>query len=193
MNIELYKQNQGIIQTTGRIPQGLMPTTKEDSVMVLAQYPNEYYATLKPVSIKECITSPVCTLGAFRRATSNDHTGDMTVKAIVLMMLTDIVAFFNVGKTMTPNQLAQTTELIIENYVFLKIDDFKLLFTNAKKGDYGKVYDRIDGNIMISWIDTYLNDRMNAGESMSYLEHDKVKANEKRGGSFLEIVQQHSK
>lgn len=193
MNIELYKQNQGIIKTTGRIPLSLMPTTKEDSVMVLAQYPNEYYATLKPANMKECINSSVCTLGAFKRATSNEQTGDMTVKGIVIMMLTDIVAFFNVGKTMNPNQLAQTTELIIDNYGFLKIDDFKLIFTNAKKGDYGKVYDRLDGNIMISWIDTYMNDRMSAGENMSYLEHDKVKANEKRGGSFLEVIQQFSK
>ncbi len=191
MEIEIYKQNRDLIKQSGRIPSEIMPKTKEESIICLSEYGKEYYATLKPANVTECINSPVCTLGAFKRATSNETTGDMTVRAIVLLMLTDCVSFFNVGKTMTQPQLAQTAEMIIDDYGFLKIDDFKLLFTYAKKGYYGQLYDCIDGNVIIRWIETYLNDRMNAGEQMSMREHEAI--NDKTYPSFVEIHNERKK
>ena len=41
-------------------------------------------------------------------------------------IIIDVVMFFNVGKIMNDNQAAQTADLIIEEYYFLKPDDFKL-------------------------------------------------------------------
>ena len=191
MDLEIVKQKHEIIKSTGRIPMSLMPTTREESVMICNEYPVEFYATLKPVKVEECINSPVCTLGAFRRATSNDDMGDMTVRAFVLIMLTDCVSFFNIGKTMTEVQLAQTAEMIIDDYGFLKIDDFKLMFTYAKKGYYGAMYDCIDGNVILRWIEVYLKERMNVGESISSLDHDKVRSNEREAPSFMEIAMKY--
>ena len=159
--------------------------------MICNEYPVEFYATLKPTNVTDCINSPICTLGAFKRATTNDDYGDMTAKAMVLIMLTDCVSFFNVGKTMTEPQLAQTTDLILDNYGFLKLDDFKLLFTYAKKGFYGKLYDCIDGNVILCWIESYLIDRMKTGEEMSSQDHDKVRSNEKESKSFMDISIEH--
>ena len=45
---------------------------------------------------------------------------------------------------MSAVQVAQTADLVIEEFYYLKPDDFKLCFTQAKKGIYGKLYDRID-------------------------------------------------
>lgn len=185
--IEIYKKNESIILSTGRIPMDLMPKTKEESIVLLAQYPEQYYETLKPATVKECILSPVCTLGAFNRATTNERTGDMTVKATVLHMLTDLVSFFNVGKTMSQVQLAQTAEIIIDTYGYLKIDDFKFCFSSAKKGLYGVTYDRLDGNVIITWIEQYLADRMSVADNLSYSEHSSMKANERNSQSILEI------
>ena len=67
--------------------------------------------------------------------------------------------FFNVGKIMNDNQAAQTADLIIEEYYFLKPDDFKLCFNRAKKGLYGKVYDRIDGAVILEWLGRYEKER----------------------------------
>jgi hypothetical protein len=193
MNLEIFKEKHDIIKSSGRIPMSLMPMTKEESVMICNEYPVEFYATLKPANVAECINSPICTLGAFKRATSNDDMGDMTVRAFVLIMLTDCISFFNIGKTMTEPQLAQTAEMIIDDYGFLKIDDFKLLFTYAKKGYYGAMYDCIDGNVILRWIESYLTDRMTTGSSMSDLEHDKIRSNEREAPSFMEIEMKHKK
>lgn len=185
MDLQIYRQNGDIIKRLGKIPTDLIPKTKEESIICLAEYGKEYYATLKPRDANECINSPVCTLGAFKRATTNEETGDTTVRAIVLLMLTDCVSFFNVGKTMTQPQLAQTADMIIDDYGYLKIDDFKLLFTYAKKGYYGQLYDCIDGNVILLWIEKYVNDRINAGEAMSDREHDAI--NDKNYPSFQDI------
>lgn len=42
----------------------------------------------------------------------------------------------------------------------LLYDDFKLCFNNAKRGKYGRVYDRIDGNIIYEWLQKYSEERV---------------------------------
>lgn len=191
MDIELYKQSGEIIIATGRIPKNLMPATRDESVIVLAQYPKQYYATLKPRTINECLLSNVCTLGAFNRATTNDITGDMTARAMVLLMITDIVEAFNVGKTMTDGQQAQTADLIIDNYGYMKIDDFKYCFTQGKMERYGKVYDRLDCGVIIGWIEAYMADRFLAADNTSYSEHVSNGRVERTSESIMEIARRN--
>ena len=65
---------------------------------------------------------------------------------------------------MNENQLAQTINLLVEDFYYLNIEDFKLCFNNAKKGRYGKIYDRIDGMIIYEWVRMYAEDRVKAAE-----------------------------
>jgi len=97
--------------------------------------------------------------------------GDMKINAILVVVVTDLVDFFNVGKTMSPQQVASTVILIREEYPYFRIEDFKLCFTNAKKGIYGKVYDRIDGAVILEWLDKYSLERQKA----FYYFHNKDK------------------
>ena len=61
---------------------------------------------------------------------------------------------------MGQEQLVQTIQLIIEDFYYFNIEDFKLCFNNAKRGKYGKIYDRIDGNVIYGWIEAYANERV---------------------------------
>lgn len=84
-------------------------------------------------------------------------------------------------------QMAQTADLIIDEYFFLKPDDFKLCFSNAKKGIYGKVYDRIDGQVIFEWLNAYNRDRALEAESLSVNEAAKYKNDpSERTSSILE-------
>jgi hypothetical protein len=85
--------------------------------------------------------------------------GEFRANALIFFIVNDLVNFFNVGKTMDANQIQQTVELIREEYPHLTIEDFKLCFTNAKKGLYGQLYDRIDGQIILGWLERYANSR----------------------------------
>ncbi len=60
---------------------------------------------------------------------------------------------------MGAEQVKQTVELIIEDYKHLKPEDFKACFNNAKKGHYGKLFDRLDGQIIMQWLCEYDNER----------------------------------
>lgn len=73
----------------------------------------------------------------------------------LIFSLTD---FFNVPK-MTDGQVAETTSLLMDEFYYLKPEDFKLCFTNAKKGNYGQIFNRIDGQILFEWLNKYMVER----------------------------------
>lgn len=57
------------------------------------------------------------------------------------------------------DQVRQTADMILEDYSHFKPEDFKLCFSRAKKGHYGKLYDRLDGQIIMGWLMDYDNER----------------------------------
>ena len=66
-------------------------------------------------------------------------------------------------------QIATTCDLIIETYPYYKLEDFKLCFKNSMrhKNGYDKLYDRLDGAIIMDWLKVYDNERTEAGMNMS--------------------------
>jgi hypothetical protein len=99
----------------------------------------------------------------------------MKAKALLVFIVTDALSCFNVGKTMNDTQIALMVELILEEYYFLKPDDFKLMFKQAVMCVYGQVYDRIDVQVICSWLQQYCNDRALCADIISYQEHIQVK------------------
>lgn len=72
---------------------------------------------------------------------------------------------------MNADQVMKTVELILEDFSHLKPDDFKLCFNRAKKGYYGKAYDRIDGMVIFEWLQVY------EFEKSDEIEHYREKEN----------------
>ena len=108
---------------------------------------------LRPSTALDVLKSESPSLAKLK-ATLNDD-GENAVKAILSILVSDLVNFFSIGKTMNVPQIGQTIDLILEDYSTMKPDDFKLCFTRAKKGYYGKVYDRIDGQVILGWLSQY--------------------------------------
>jgi hypothetical protein len=163
-----------VIRKTGRIPSELMPKSEEMSVRCFAQWPKQYYSSLKPAKISDVFASPVCTLGKFRR-----ESGEEKAISLLVIILSDVTEFFNVGNSMNANQTLTTAEMILDAYGWLKIDDFKLCFSQAKRGMFGQVY-RMDGNVILSWIGTYIRDRIRSADEMSYARHCSDKERDSR-------------
>ena len=113
-----------------------------------------YYKALHPKTVNDVFQSPSCSI-----AVMNKNFGEMKLRAFMVNIIIDLVMLFNVGKTMKDTQAAQTADLIIEEFYFFKPDDFKLCFNRAKKGLYGKVYDRIDGAVILEWLGRYEQER----------------------------------
>jgi len=81
--------------------------------------------------------------------------GESYVKALLTLLIIDTADFLSVGKSMSNNQVMQTVNLILEDYWHYKIDHFVLCFNRAKKGYFGKQYDRIDGQVIFSWLEQF--------------------------------------
>ena len=91
-------------------------------------------------------------------------------------------------------QMAQTADLILDEFYYLNIEDFKLCFNMAKSGKFGKVYDRIDGQVIMDWLSTYLNMRIETVVSGNEQKHASIKSQEKNAKSILDInAEIHSK
>lgn len=128
--------------------------------------------------------SPSCSL-----AIINKEFGEGHLRSFMVKILNDVLDFFSVGKSMGAVQVATTADLIIEEYYFLKPDDFKLCFNQAKKGQYGKVYDRIDGQVIFDWLSAYVSDRMHTAREQSISVSDSFKGgNHERTSSLLEAT-----
>lgn len=74
--------------------------------------------------------------------------------------------YFNLQQPMKPQQLMLTAELIIEKYYYLRVEELRICFRMAMMGEFGTVYNRIDGQIFFEWILKFLPTRQNVTDQM---------------------------
>ena len=97
--------------------------------------------------------------------------GQAGARAVVVYLLTEALEFFNVRETMNDAQVAITVDLILEEYPHLKTDDLKLCFRRAMKLRYGELYNRIDGQVVLGWLQKYHRERCAEADYIGYNEH----------------------
>ena len=119
-------------------------------MIIWAQSPQVSYKAIQITNYEQIFLSKSPSFLTIKNCIGNEK-----AHSIIIIMLLDIIKFFNVGKSMDATQTDQTASLIESTYPHYKIEDFKFCFDNAKKGKYGKVYDRIDGHIILSWLEKY--------------------------------------
>jgi len=97
--------------------------------------------------------------------------GKELMTSVLSAIIGETAVFFSIKNQITPNQIKQTCEMIAERYYYLKLSDLKLCFFRGRMGDYGKVYDRMDGGVILDWIAQYNEARMRTSESLSQENH----------------------
>lgn len=81
------------------------------------------------------------------------------VEALLIVWLTDLCNWFNVGKNMNSAQIKQLAGFVYNGYYWMTIQEFKVFFTRAKSNYYGQLYDRLDGAIILGWLDHFERER----------------------------------
>lgn len=66
---------------------------------------------------------------------------------------------FNIGKNMNAPQILDTAKVIAQEYYFMKASELKYVLNKAKTGHYGQMYDRLDGPLILGWLNTYMHER----------------------------------
>lgn len=94
---------------------------------------------------------------------------------IIEIQIMDVLDFFNLKTSMSPNQIHQTAELILKAYYWITIPDITLCLQNAKLGQYGKLYAAIDGQVILLWFEKYAIERSNLVEDIAEGLHNERK------------------
>ena len=91
------------------------------------------------------------------------------------ILIDQVQLFFNVSMPMSPAQIGITCDLILERFGNYKLQDFQICFRKAMAGDYGKLYNRIDGAIIIEWLYQYDAERTEEIIKLREREHVETK------------------
>jgi pantothenate kinase len=98
----------------------------------------------------------------------SDRLPELSIKVglgnMIKILMAEIVKFqncYNVIRPMNPDQIAQCSFSIIQTAEedFLSLEDVILFFEGAKQGKYGKVYDRLDQQIIFEMLEVYRDER----------------------------------
>lgn len=114
-----------------------------------------YWINLQPTTAIQAFSAQTQSIARIKK-----EMGDLMINAFLTLALTELVESFNIGKTMNQQQIVFTVEAIKTDYYFLKPEELKYCFNNAKKGKYGVMYDRIDCAVICDWIEKYLEERL---------------------------------
>lgn len=97
-------------------------------------------------------------------ATLSKYQSEALAIGILCKLIGDTCDFFNVGGNMTDAQIQQTAIMIIDSYHWFNVYDFTLCFKNGKAFKYGKLYDRLDGAVLLEWLAKYNEERLGAAQ-----------------------------
>lgn len=83
------------------------------------------------------------------------HEGVESVRRILTNSIDQLQTYFSLERIMTPYQVEMTTELIEETFYYFSPEDFRKCFRGAMSGKYGKIYNRLDGAVIMEWLRAY--------------------------------------
>jgi len=86
---------------------------------------------------------------------------------IMVAMMDMCQQYFNLQQPMNAQQLALTAELMLEDYYYLRVDELQVCFRMAMKGEFGPVYNRIDGQVFFEWIRKFMTKRQAISERIN--------------------------
>lgn len=118
---------------------------------------------------------------------NDKEVGEIKVKALLTLLITECLDYFSVTNSMSDSQIAITVNFIIDDYVCYKPDFFMLCFDNAKKFRYGKNYNRIDGQIIFEWLQQADEEFTAEIENQRIREHKKVTSTTVNYGDYSTI------
>lgn len=86
-----------------------------------------------------------------------DQYGAKRIHGILVVMITQFCNSFNVIRPMTAEQIVDCAGEILNtsHEDFLSVEDIMIFFQGAKMGKYGKVFDRLDQQIIFSMLEVY--------------------------------------
>lgn len=129
-----------------------------------------YWESIKPKSVIDVFNPELPSI-----YTISQKLGEVKLQALMVKWVNSFLRFYSVNGSMDAIQVADTINLIIDTYPHYTQDDFKLFFNMAKKGMFGQIFGRMDGEVIMNWLAKYDIHRDTVAYSESIKEADKFK------------------
>lgn len=140
-------------------------------------------------SIQQAIASNLPSIAKIRKEDPE------LAQEVVMEFISAFVEFLNVGKIMNKPQIKETALFILQYFPHFNLADLKVFFDKMKLGHFGKFYDSVDGQLILSKMEEYSQDRMNEFEQIRFAKHKrriKKESNRRRISSFCNRCNQKS-
>lgn len=160
-------------QSQELIPVEELPKTKHQAVSLLKTSPMLYWDSIRPKNVLDVFQAQdsVC----LSISTIEKEFGGEYLRALMVKWLNRFLHFYSVNGSMDALQVGDTINLIIESYPHYIQEDFKLFFNMAKKGVFGQIFGRMDGEVIMNWLIKYDIHRDTIAQEESIKEKDKFK------------------
>ena len=139
-----------------------LPIEIKNELQIISNSPGKYYGEVKQEGINDNrpINSPI--LSQIKR-----ELGFTTAMIVVSCAIDELREWFNVKNNITPSQVAMTAEMILDNPHFydFTIGNIKACFRQKMMNT--KLYDRLDGNIIIQWLREFKSEMADRCELVS--------------------------
>lgn len=110
----------------------------------------------------------------------------VVVYAIIERLLAGLAMSLNVGKNLEPHQLSGLAKKIYAKYYYLSFDELMHVFDKGSSGGYGKIYDRVDEEIIFTWLEKFDTDeRINIAQISISEEIENQKEQKEIEDNFL--------
>lgn len=138
-----------------------LPTRNENSSKELCEAlltPEESMRLFrKHLTPLACANSGAYSLSALRRIHNED-----SVIMMLVAWISNLQRFLNVSAKMDAAQMYETCRMILDDFWALNCADVNLVMSRAKRGFYGQLFGRIDGQIIYQWFAEYFEERCEA-------------------------------
>jgi len=110
---------------------------------------------------------------------SEPDIADESNKNILADMIMNLNKFSNVSRKMDSLQVAETVNMLLNEYPRLSLQEYQVFFNRIKSGQFGQLYDSMDGIKIMAFIKEFYDEMVNAYHEFKEENHQQIKRYEK--------------
>jgi hypothetical protein len=100
-----------------------------------------------------------------------EEEGRVKMIKVIFLMVADLCRSVNVVRNMNEDQMIEVATMLLEECGNFRIQDYMMFFTMVKRGQLGRIYDRLDIQVISEMLDEFWKRRHHAAEALMEEQH----------------------
>lgn len=106
---------------------------------------------------------------------SNIEIANQDNKHIIADMLMNLNQFTNVSRKMNSSQIAETVNMLLNQYPNMSLQEYQFFFNNIRSGHYGQLYESMDGIKIMAFLKEFYKELTREYHNFKEEEHIRLK------------------